>query len=83
MSKIIGVTPNDDFTILISFDSGNKILFNMREQIKSLPFLWLQDMEKFKKVHFEDKAVFWKEEKHTACPARLTVDSILFTIRDT
>ncbi|HEX3018511.1 MAG TPA: GNAT family acetyltransferase [Caproicibacter sp.] len=81
MSKIIGVTPNDDFTILISFDSGNKILLNMRNQIRSLPFCGLQDIQKFKKVHFEDKAVFWEEE-HTACPARLTVDNILFTIRD-
>lgn len=82
MSKIIGVTPNDDFTILISFDNGNKILLNMQNQIRSLPFWGLQDIEKFKKVYFEDKAVFWEDEKHTACPERLTVDNILFTIRD-
>ena len=82
MSKIIGVTPNDDYTILIEFERGNKILFNMQELIKAMPFLSLRDMEYFRKIQFEDKAVYWKEEKQTVIPTRLTVDNILFALRD-
>nr|WP_319488547.1 DUF2442 domain-containing protein [uncultured Caproiciproducens sp.] len=82
MSKIIGVTPNDNFTILIEFEHGNKILFNMQEIIKTMPFSSLHDIKHFKDIWFEDKAVYWKEEKQTVIPARLTVDNILFALRD-
>jgi len=33
MSKILKVTPNDDYTLLVEFEHGNKIIFNMREII--------------------------------------------------
>jgi Protein of unknown function (DUF2442). len=82
MSKIIGVTPNNDYTILIEFEHSNKILFNMRELIKTIPFQALKDIEQFKNIGFEDKAVYWKGEKQTVIPARLTVDNILFALRD-
>lgn len=76
MSRIIGVTPNDDFTILIEFEDGNKVLFNMRELIKAMPFISLHDMEHFKDIRYEDKAVYWIEKEQTVVQARLTVDNI-------
>lgn len=82
MSKIIGATSNDDFTILIELEHGNKILFNMQELIKAVPFLSLHDRERFKDIRFEDKAVYWESEKQTVIPIRLTVDNILFALRD-
>lgn len=82
MSKIIGVTPNDDFTVLIEFEHGNKILFNMQEIIRTMPFSSLHDIERFRDIRFEDKAIYWKTEKQTVVPARLTVDNILFALRD-
>lgn len=82
MSKIIDVTPNEDFTIWIEFEHGNKILFNMQELIKSIPFLSLHDMKHFKNIRFEDKVVYWEDEKQTVIPSRLTVDNILFALRD-
>lgn len=82
MSNIIAVTPNDDFTILIEFEHGNKILFNMQEIIKTMPFLSLHDLERFRDIRFEDKAVYWKDKEKTVVPARLTVDNILFALRD-
>ena len=82
MSKIIGVTPNDDYTILIGLEHGNKILFNMQELIKAMPFLRLHDIEHFRNIRFEDKAVYWETEKQTVIPERLTMDNILFALRD-
>lgn len=82
MSKIIGVTPNKDYTILIEFEHGNKILFNMQTRMKTLPFISLSNPEHFKKVRFDDKAIYWEEDKWAVIPARLTVDNILFALRD-
>lgn len=41
MSKIIKVTPNDDYT-----KQGNKMVFNMQELIKTLPFSSLSDLSR-------------------------------------
>jgi hypothetical protein len=30
MSKILKVTPNDDYTLLVEFEHGNKIIFDMK-----------------------------------------------------
>lgn len=35
MSKILKVTPGDDYTLLVKFEQGNKILFNMKPMLKS------------------------------------------------
>ena len=29
--RILKVTPNDDYTLLVEFEGGNKIIFNMRD----------------------------------------------------
>ncbi|MDQ7096716.1 DUF2442 domain-containing protein [Desulfosporosinus sp. PR] len=85
MSKIIKVIPQDDYTLRIEFEHGHKILFNMQRLIKTFPYLALNDLECFRKVVIEDKALYWPntgDREHTILPARLTVDNILFTIRD-
>ena len=61
MSKILKVTPNDDYTLLVEFEHGNKIIFNMREIIKTMPFSSLQDLSRFKVVTVEGKAICWPE----------------------
>lgn len=85
MSKIVNVIPMDDFTLWIEFEHGNKILFNMQRMIRTLPYLALNNIECFKKIKIEDKALCWYDtgcEKQTILPIRLTVDNILFAIRD-
>jgi Protein of unknown function (DUF2442). len=84
ISRIINVVPNDDYTLLIEFEHGNKILFNMQELVKTMPYRCLRNLERFKKVTVEDKAVCWDNGKtgQTLLPVRLTVDNILFAIRD-
>lgn len=84
MSKILKVTPNDDYTLLVEFDDGNKIVFNMSDMIKTIPFSSLQDLKRFKDIMVDEKAICWSEPKpgeKSIIPLRLTVDNILFTIR--
>jgi hypothetical protein len=79
------VVPNDDYTLLIEFEHGNKILFNMQRLIKTIPFSMLSDPERFRAVTVEDKALCWHDTgnpKQRLMPVRLTVDNILFMIRD-
>jgi hypothetical protein len=84
MSKILKVTPNDDYTLLVEFEHGNKIIFNMREIIKTIPFSSLEDLNRFKDITVEEKAILWPEPvpgEKSIIPLRLTVDNMLFTIR--
>jgi hypothetical protein len=85
MSKILRVTPSEDYTLLVEFEHGNKIIFNMRDIIKTLPYSSLQDFSRFKNITLEEKAIRWPDpvpgEKSVFSP-RITVDNMLFTIRD-
>jgi len=81
VSKLVGVTPNDDYTLLIEFERGNRILFNMERIVKTLPYQALSDLELFRKVRMEKPSVCWDTEL-TPIPIRFTVENILFAIRD-
>lgn len=84
MSKILKVTPNDNYTLLVEFEHGNKIIFNMRDMIKTIPFSSLEDLNRFKNVIVEEKAICWPEpvpNEKSIIPLRLTVDNMLFAIR--
>jgi len=84
MGKILKVTPNDDYTLLIEFEQGNRILFNMQPMLKSLPYRSLIDLTRFKNIKLEEKAICWPDPVNggeSIVPLRLTVDNILFTIR--
>jgi hypothetical protein len=85
MSKILKVTPNDDYTLLVEFECGNKIIFNMRNKIKTLSFNSLEDLNRFKDITLEENAIRWPEPvpgETSIFPLRITVDNMLFTIRD-
>jgi hypothetical protein len=84
MSKILKVTPNDDYTLLVEFEHGNKIIFNMRDIVKTIPFSSLEDLSRFKDITLEEKAICWPEpvpDEKSIMPLRLTVDNMLFAIR--
>lgn len=84
MSKILKVTPNDDYTLLVEFEQGNTLLFDMKPMLKSLPFRVLNDLSRFKNFTLEEKAIFWPGPaagEESIVPLRLTVDNMLFTIR--
>ena len=84
MGKIRNATANDDYTLLIEFERGHKILFNMGPLIKTMAFYSLNNLECFKNIRLEEKAIRWPDVKkpgHPPMPVRLTVDNILFAIR--
>jgi hypothetical protein len=85
MSKILKVTPNDDYTLLVEFEHGHKIIFNMGDKIKAIPYSSLADLSRFKDITLEGKAICWPDPvpgQKTIFPLRLTVDNMLFAIRD-
>lgn len=84
MSKILNVKANDDYTLFIEFEQGNKIIFNMQKMVETIPYSRLQEVQVFKGVAFDDKVLFWMEDDEVERPKKeiLTVDNVLFTIRD-
>lgn len=85
MSKILRVIPNDDYTLLVEFEHGHKIMFNMTQLIRTIPYSSLKDLRHFKDITLEEKAILWpdpKTPKRSMMPLRLTVDNILFAIRE-
>jgi hypothetical protein len=56
----------------------------MRDMIKTIPFSSLEDINRFKDVMVEEKAIYWPEpvpNEKSIIPLRLTVDNMLFAIR--
>jgi hypothetical protein len=85
MSRLINVTANDDYTLLVEFERGNKIIFNMEPLIRTLPYNRLNDLVLFRDIRLEDKAICWPDNGdggQSMMPVRLTVDNILFAIRE-
>ena len=84
MSKIAHVHGGDGYKLLIDFDDGSSIVFNMQKMIKTFPYLRLNDLSSFQAVKFDEKSVFWEpvDGNRECFPLRLTVDNILFSIRD-
>lgn len=84
ISRMLRVTPNSDHTLLIEFEYGNRILFNMEGLLKTMPYRALSDPECFQSARIDGKAICWDTDKpgHALIPLRLTVDNILFAIRD-
>ncbi|AKA69470.1 DUF2442 domain-containing protein [Clostridium scatologenes] len=85
MSRITKVTPNDDYSIVIEFEGGNKILFNMQKMVNTIRYSSLKDIEWFRNIRIEDKTIFWQEvdsSKQNMMPIMITLDNILFALRD-
>ena len=84
MSKIASVHGSDDYKLLIDFDDGSRIIFNMQKMVKTLPYLRLNKLSNFQTVKFDEKSVYWDavDNKPEYFPLRLSVDNILFSLRD-
>lgn len=59
--KIVGVVANDDFTLSISFDNGEKRLFDVRPYLKKgTVFEHFLNIEDFRRVYVdEDHCIAW------------------------
>lgn len=87
--KIVSVFPNDDFTLLLTFDNGEKRLYDMKPFIKKgTVFKMLGDLNLFKRVYLdENRAVSWDKDpavdsrkvwnnKIDICPDTSYMDSV-------
>lgn len=86
---IIGVIPNDDFTLTISFDNGEKRLFDVTPLlVPGTVFEIFADINNFRRVYIDDEhciawdinpdidsSVFWNN-KVDLCPDGCYVDSV-------
>ena len=87
--KITGVIPNNDFTLTISFDNGEKRIYNAAPLLKpGTVFETLADLNNFRRVYIDDEhCISWDinpnidsnlvwNNKVDLCPDSCYVDSI-------
>jgi hypothetical protein len=84
MCKIIRAVANENYTVTIEFEGGSSIIYNMQKHVKTLPFVKLKDLSSFEQVKFDEKSIYWEEEndKKNIIPFRLSIDNILFSLRE-
>ncbi len=84
MSKIVNVLASDDYKLLINFTDGSNITYNMQRLVETIPYFRLKDLSSFLAVKFDEKSVYWDagNEKPEYFPLRISVDAILFSLRD-
>jgi len=84
MSKIVSVLASDDYKLLIDFNDGSNITYNMQKLVETIPYFRLKDLSSFRAVKFDEKCVYWDagNEKQEYFPLRISVDAILFSLRD-
>lgn len=70
--------------LLIDFDDGSSITFNMQKMVEKIPYFRLKDLSSFRAVKFDEKSVYWdtSDGKPEYLPLRLSVDAILFSLRN-
>lgn len=83
VSKIINVQASDDYKLLIGFDDGNSIIYNMQKMIGTIPYFRLSDLIFFRAVKFDEKYIYWDTEngKPEYFKLKISIDTILFSLR--
>lgn len=84
MSRIVNVQAREDYKISIDFEDGSSIVYNMQKLVETLPYVRLKDPASFLAVKFDEKFLYWDalDAKPEYIPLRISVDSILFSLRD-
>lgn len=72
MAKIINVTIQNDYTLIIELDNAHKIIYDMKPRLQSVRFCKLSDMEVFKSLKVENgNTLVWD----SLC--QITIDEII------
>ncbi|MBF0255470.1 MAG: DUF2442 domain-containing protein [Gammaproteobacteria bacterium] len=61
MEAVIRVTPRDDFTLELWFDTGDHRLFNMKPYLDRGVFTRLKDLNAFKRAYVAFDTVCWPD----------------------
>ena len=59
MSRIVSVTPKDDYCLEIVLDNGNSIIIDFKSRLHTLRFSILSDKEYFNTVTTDGSFVRW------------------------
>ena len=71
----IHVQPQEDYTLLLSFDNGERRVFDMKPYIRGEWMGELHDLSYFRRVTLNDATVEWPNEQDI-CPDTLYEQSI-------
>lgn len=65
--KVVGVTPNDDFTLTLCFDNGEKRLYDVSPLLKKgTVFEPFADIDNFRRVYIDEQnCVAWDVDPNT------------------
>ena len=74
--RVISVKPNDDFTLILTFNNGEQRLFDVKPLLSLNVFKPLQNKEVFKSVKVAYGTILWQEEIDY-CPDTLYAESVL------
>ena len=73
MKKIISVTPNNNFSVFVQFDSGEKKVCDLRQFLEKGAFRELKQFELFRQVKNKITSIEWPNEVDLSSD---TLDSI-------
>jgi hypothetical protein len=84
MNRIVNVRADDDYKLLIDFEDGSNLTFNMQKMVETISYFRLKDLSVFRAVKFDGKSICWDapHEEPEYYPLRLSLDTILFSLRD-
>ncbi len=72
MPKIIEVTANDDYTLIITLDNRHQIIYDMKPRLQAVRFSELSDINKFKTICIENgNTIIWDKMR------QITLDEII------
>jgi hypothetical protein len=74
MNKVVSVTPQDDYSLILTFDDGTQRVFDVRPYLSKGIFVELQDLNYFRQVRVAFNTAQWPHEQDFA-PETLYLES--------
>lgn len=74
MNKVVSVTPQDDYSLILTFDNGAQRVFDVRPYLDKGIFVELKDLTYFRQVRIAFNTVQWPHEQDFA-PETLYLES--------
>jgi hypothetical protein len=74
MTKVVSVTPQDDYSLILAFDNGAQRVFDVRPYLDKGIFVELKDINYFRQVRVAFNTVQWPHEQDFA-PETLYLES--------
>ena len=78
MHKVIDVTALENYRLLVEFDSGETMVYDVLPLLSKPVFSFLSDMGVFRSAYIEYGAVTWRDKDGNEidiCPDKMYMDS--------